>query len=463
MFESLSKKLIKTLDAIRGKDKLSESDVESALREIKIALLEADVSLSVVKDLMERIKTKAVGQKIISDVSPANQVVKIVNDELVSLLGEKNETLDLGAGKPAVILMAGLNGSGKTTTTSKLAKFLKDKEDKKILLSSVDIYRPQAREQLRTLAERIGVDSLDIVPDEKPFDIVKRALKVAKDSSYDVLFIDTAGRVSIDDEMMREIVEIKKLSSPSEILLCVDSLMGQDGVNVAKAFNDAIGLSGIIMTRVDGDARGGSAISMRHITGVPIKFLGSGEKPEDLEIFFPDRIASRILGMGDIVSLVEQAQAKIDEDEAKKLTERMLSGQFNFNDMLSQFRQVKKLGSIGGIMKFLPGIGGLAEKLASAGMNDDMMKRQEAIILSMTPKERINPDILLMGRKKRIAKGAGVSVSDVEKLIRQYQKTKQMMDQMQKMGGLKGLMQMAKSMQDSGEFANMPDLSDFKF
>ena len=463
MFESLSKKLIKTLDAIRGKDKLSESDVESALREIKIALLEADVSLSVVKDLMERIKAKAVGQKIISDVSPANQVVKIVNDELVSLLGEKNETLDLGDGKPAVILMAGLNGSGKTTTTSKLAKFLKDKENKKILLASVDIYRPQAREQLRTLAERIGVDSLDIIPDEKPFDIVKRALKVAKDSSYDVLFIDTAGRVSIDDEMMREIIEIKKLSSPVEILLCVDSLMGQDGVNVAKAFNDAIGLSGIIMTRVDGDARGGSAISMRHITGVPIKFLGSGEKPEDLEIFFPDRIASRILGMGDIVSLVEQAQAKIDEDEAKKLTERMLSGQFNFNDMLSQFRQVKKLGSIGGIMKFLPGIGGLAEKLASAGMNDDMMKRQEAIILSMTPKERINPDILLMGRKKRIAKGAGVSVSDVEKLIRQYQKTKQMMDQMHKMGGLKGLMQMAKSMQDSGEFANMPDLSDFKF
>lgn len=461
MFESLSKKLIKTLDVIRGKDKLSESDVESALREIKIALLEADVSLSVVKDLMERIKAKAVGQKIISDVSPANQVVKIVNDELVSLLGEKNETLDLGDKTPSVILMAGLNGSGKTTTTSKLAKFLKDKENKKILLSSVDIYRPQAREQLKTLAERIGVDSLDIIPDEKPFDIVKRALKVSKDSSYDVLFIDTAGRVSIDDEMMREIVEIKKLSSPSEILLCVDSLMGQDGVNVAKAFNDAIGLSGIIMTRVDGDARGGSAISMRHITGVPIKFLGSGEKPEDLELFFPDRIASRILGMGDIVSLVEQAQAKIDEDEAKKLTERMLSGQFNFNDMLSQFRQVKKLGSIGGIMKFLPGIGGLAEKLASAGMNDDMMKRQEAIILSMTPKERINPDILLMGRKKRIAKGAGVSVSDVEKLIRQYQKTKQMMDQMHKMGGLKGLMQMAKSMQDSGEFANMPDFKDF--
>lgn len=463
MFESLSKKLLKTLDYIRGKDKLSESDVENALREIKIALLEADVSLNVVKDLMGRIKDKAVGQKIIEDVSPSQQVVKIVNDELVSLLGEKNESLKLNDGKLSVILMAGLNGSGKTTTTAKLAKLLHDKDSKKVLLASADVYRPQAREQLQTLAQKIGVDSLDIVADEKPLDIVKRALKVANASNYDVLFIDTAGRVSIDDDMMKEIVEIKKLSLPDEILLCVDSLMGQDGVNVATAFNDAIGLTGIVMTRVDGDARGGSAISMHYITGVPIKFLGSGEKPEDLELFFPDRIASRILGMGDIVSLVEQAQAKIDENEAKALTERMLNGQFNFNDMLSQFRQVKKLGSIGEIMKFLPGIGGLTEKLQMAGINDNMMKRQEAIILSMTKKERLNPDILLMGRKKRIAKGAGVSLSDVEKLIRQYQKTKQMMDQMHKMGGLKGLMQMAKSMQESGDFANMPDLSGLKF
>lgn len=463
MFESLSKKLLKTLDYIRGKDKLNEIDVENALREIKIALLEADVSLNVVKDLMGRIKDKAVGQKIIEDVSPSQQVVKIVNDELVSLLGEKNESLKLNDGKLSVILMAGLNGSGKTTTTAKLAKLLHDKDSKKVLLASADVYRPQAREQLQTLAQKIGVDSLDIVADEKPLDIVKRALKVANASNYDVLFIDTAGRVSIDDDMMKEIVEIKKLSLPDEILLCVDSLMGQDGVNVATAFNDAIGLTGIVMTRVDGDARGGSAISMHYITGVPIKFLGSGEKPEDLELFFPDRIASRILGMGDIVSLVEQAQAKIDENEAKALTERMLNGQFNFNDMLSQFRQVKKLGSIGGIMKFLPGIGGLTEKLQMAGINDNMMKRQEAIILSMTKKERLNPDILLMGRKKRIAKGAGVSLSDVEKLIRQYQKTKQMMDQMHKMGGLKGLMQMAKSMQESGDFANMPDLSGLKF
>ena len=460
MFESLSKKLLKTFDSIRGRDKLSEADVESALREIRIALLEADVSLITLKDLISRIKEKAIGQKIIDDVSPANQVVKIVNDELVLMLGEKNEGLNLSSKTPSVVLMAGLNGSGKTTTTGKLAKFLKDKEAKKVLLVSVDIYRPQAREQLQTLAQNIGVDSVEIVDGEKPVDTVKRALKIAKD--YDVLIIDTAGRVSIDNDMMTEIEAIKKVSSPTEILLCVDSLMGQDGVNVAKAFNDVLSLTGIIMTRVDGDARGGSAISMHHITGVPIKFLGSGEKPDDFELFFPDRIASRILGMGDIVSLVEQAQAKIDEDEAKELTERMLAGQFNFNDMLSQFRQMKKLGSIGGIMKFLPGIGGLTEKLQAAGVNDDMMKRQEAIILSMTKKERLNPDILLMGRKKRIAKGAGVSLSDVEKLIKQHQKTKHMMEQMQKMGGLKGLMQMAKSMQDSGDFANMPDFGDLK-
>ncbi len=462
MFESLSKKLIKTFDYIRGKDKLSQSDVDNALREIKIALLEADVALPVVKDIMQRIKDKAVGQKIIEDVSPAQQVVKIVNDELISLLGDDSGDIVFNDKALEVVLMVGLNGSGKTTTTAKLAKYFKEKQGKKILLASIDIYRPQAREQLQTLSLKIGVDCLNIIDGEKTLDIVKRAIDDAKNNNYDLLFIDSAGRVSIDEIMMKEIVEVKNISSPSQILLCVDSLMGQDGVNVAKAFNDALGLTGIVMTRVDGDARGGASISMKHITGVPIKFLGVGEKVDDLELFHPDRIASRILGMGDIVSLVEQAQVKIDENEAKLLTERMLSGQFNFNDMLSQFKQMKKLGSIGGIMKFLPGIGGIAEKLQSAGMNDDMIKRQEAIILSMTKKERENPDILLLGRRKRIAKGAGVSLSDVEKLIKQFTKTKQMMEQMQKMGGLKGLMQMAKSMQESGEFINMPNLNDFK-
>ncbi len=460
MFESLSKKLLKTFDAIRGKDKLSEADVKNALREIKIALLEADVSLSVVKDFLKRIEEKAVGQKIIEDVSPANQVVKIVNDELVSMLGEKNDGFNFDK-KPFIILMAGLNGSGKTTTTAKLSKFIAEKYSKKVLMLSTDVYRPQAREQLAVWGERIGVDTLSIVQNETPFDIIKRAKKVFAD--YDVVLVDTAGRVSIDDEMMKEISKIKSEISPNEILLCVDALVGQDGINIANSFNDALSLTGIVMTRVDGDARGGVALSMKTVTGVPVKFLGSGEKIDDIELFFPDRIASRILGMGDIVSLVEKAQEKIDEQEAARLTERMMSGQFTFEDMLAQFKQVKRLGSIGGIMKFLPGIGGLADKLQSAGMNDDMMKRQEAIILSMTPKERRNPDIILMGRKKRIAKGAGVSVSDVEKLIRQYQKTKSVMDQMNSMGGLKGLMNMAKQLKDSGEFANMPDLSGLKF
>ena len=459
MFESLSKKLLKTFDAIRGKDKLSEGDVKDALREIKVALLEADVSLSVVKDLLKRIEEKAVGQKIIEDVSPANQVVKIVNDELVSMLGEKNDGFVFDK-KPYVILMAGLNGSGKTTTTAKLGKFIAEKYGKKVLMLSTDVYRPQAREQLSIWGERIGVDTLPIIQNETPFDIIKRAKKVFDD--YDVVLVDTAGRVSIDDEMMDEISKIKKEILPSEILLCVDALVGQDGINIARAFNDVLSLTGIVMTRVDGDARGGSALSMKASIGVPVKFLGSGEKIDDLELFFPDRIASRILGMGDIVSLVEKAQEKIVEAEASRLAERMMAGQFTFEDMLAQFKQVKKMGSIAGIMKFLPGIGGLAEKLQSMGMNDGMMKRQEAIILSMTSKERRNPDIILMGRKKRIAKGAGVSVSDVEKLIRQYQKTKSMMDQMNSMGGIKGLMAMAKQMQDSGEFANMPDLSQFK-
>lgn len=459
MFESLSKKLLATFDSIRGKNKLSEADVKNALREIKIALLEADVSLFVVKDLLKKIEEKAIGQKVISDVSPANQVVKIVNDELVEMLGNKNDGL-LFDKKPFIILMAGLNGSGKTTTTAKLGKFITDKYQKKVLMVSTDIYRAQAREQLQTWGQRLGIDTLSIIDGEKVPQIVSRALSIA--NNYDVVLIDTAGRVSIDDEMMDEIEGIKKQCLPSEILLCVDALVGQDAVNIARTFNGRLHLSGIVATRIDGDARGGAILSMRASIGVPVKFMGVGEKAEDLELFFPDRIASRILGMGDIVSLVEKAQEKIDETEAKNLAERMMAGQFTFEDMLSQFRQMKKLGSIGGIMKFLPGIGGFAEKLQSMGMNDDTMKRQEAIILSMTVRERRNPDILLMGRKKRIAKGAGVSVSDVEKLIRQYQKTKQMMEQMNKMGGLKGLMAMAKQMQDSGAFANMPDLSGLK-
>ena len=458
MFESLSRKLISAFDAIRGKKELSESDVKGAMREIKIALLEADVSFDVVKALLKRIEEKAIGQKLIAEVSPAQQVVKIVNDEIVAMLGAQNEGMKFGDKKPFVILMAGLNGSGKTTSSAKLAKLVMDKYQKKVFMASADVYRAQAREQLQKWGERLGVATLSIVDGEKPVDIAKRAIAEAKKGDYDVVIVDTAGRVAIDEAMMEEIANIEKTVKPDEVLLCVDALIGQDGVNVAKAFADRLKLSGIVMTRIDGDARGGAILSMREVTGVPLKFMGSGEKAEDFELFYPDRIASRILGMGDIVSLVEKAEEKIDAKEAEKLSERMLAGQFNFEDMLSQFRQIKKLGSITGIMKFLPGIGGLAEKMQSMGMNDNAMKRQEAIILSMTVKERRNPEILLMGRKRRIAKGAGVSVSDVERLIKQYQKSKAVMEQMKRMGGMKGLMQMAKQMQESGEFLNMPEL-----
>ncbi|MDR2098595.1 MAG: signal recognition particle protein [Rickettsiales bacterium] len=458
MFESLSKKLSRTFEHIMGRDKIQPSDVSAAAREIRVALLEADVALPVAKELLSRIEEQAVGQKIIESVSPAQQIVKIVNDELTRLLGEKNEGLELSGKPPAAIMMVGLNGSGKTTTSAKLAKFLKEKNGKKVLLASSDVYRPQAREQLRILGERIGAGVLPIVEDEKPADIAKRAAKTAAADGYDVLILDTAGRLHVDEELMSEAKAMRKILAPAEVLLAVDALTGQDGINVARAFNDALSLTGIVITRIDGDARGGSAISMRAATGVPIKFLGAGEHLDELEPFYPDRIASRILGMGDIVSLVEHAEAKIDEGEAKALAERMFSGQFTFEDMLSQFRQMKKLGSIKGIMKFIPGIGGLSEKMQAAGVNDEAVARQEAMILSMTPRERRDPSVILLGRKKRIAAGAGVSVSEVDRLLKQYQKTKAVMEQMQKMGGMKGMMEIMKGMKDGGEPGGLPGL-----
>ncbi len=459
MFESLSKKLLSVIDSIKGKSVITETDVTDTLKQIKIALLEADVSLEVVKILLERIKEKALNQEVLKGVSAANQIIKIVNDELVIMLGSENSGLNITK-TPFIILMAGLNGSGKTTTSAKLAKFIIDKYFKKVLMLSTDIYRPQAKEQLKLWGEKLNIDTLEI-KDETPIETIKRALKLEKD--YDVIIIDTAGRVHIDSSMMEEIKEINKLCEPSEVFLCADALLGQDSINIVTEFNKVIPLTGIIMTRMDGDARGGASLSMKATTNVPVKFIGVGEGADDLELFHPERIANRILGMGDIISLVEKAKDKIDENEAKKLAERMMSGKFTFDDMLSQFRQMKKLGSMSGIMKFIPMIGGIADKLNSIGMNDETIKHQEAIILSMTPKERKNPDILLMGRKKRIAKGAGVSLSDVEKLIKQYNKIKNTMEQMNKMGGLKGLMQMAKQMQESGDFAGMPDLNNFNF
>ncbi|MCT4552665.1 MAG: signal recognition particle protein [Alphaproteobacteria bacterium] len=456
MFEGLTKKINSAFDKLSFKKHITEDDVNTAVREIRIALLEADVSLPVIKDFIGAIKEKAVGEKIIKSVSPAEQIIKITNDELTKLLGETSEGLSIsGSTKNShgihTILMLGLQGSGKTTSAGKLAKHLQEKEGKKVMVLSTDIYRPAAKEQLQILAEKIGCEHLPIIKDEQPLATVKRGVSEAKNAGVDVLIIDTAGRTHLDEDLMKEIIEIERLANPDEALLCVDAMIGQESVNIAKAFNDKVGISGIVMTRIDGDARGGAALSMRHETGAPIKFMGVGEKLEDFEAFYPDRMASRILGMGDVVSLVEKAQEKIDEKDATRLMDRMFSGQFDFTDMLSQINQMKKMGNIKGIMKFIPGASKLQDMMNNANVDDNAIKRQEAIILSMTPKERKNPDLILMARKKRIAKGAGVSVSDVDKLLKQLDKTRGMMKQMQSMGGLEGMMSMMKDLKKNGD------------
>ncbi|MDR1008778.1 MAG: signal recognition particle protein [Rickettsiales bacterium] len=439
MFDSLTKKLSSTFARLAGRDKIREGDITEAMRDVKIALLEADVALPAIRDLVARIEAKALGEKIISGVDASAQLVKIAQDELAAMLGGA----DAPMAESGVILMAGLNGSGKTTSAAKLALHLK-KKGRRVMLASTDIYRPQAREQLGILGARIGVDVLPITSGEEPLAIVRRALLAAK--NYDALILDTAGRMGVDEALMRELAAIKKLAAPVETLLAIDAMAGQDGLAVARQFSDGVGLSGAIITRIDGDARGGVALSLASIVGVPIKFLGVGERPEDLESFHPERIAGRILGMGDIVSLVEAAQEKIDEKEAARLAEKMFDGAFTFDDMLAQIRQMKKLGSPSGLLKLLPGIGGMAEKLAAAGMNDEAVRAQEAMILSMTPRERRAPDIILLGRKKRIAAGAGVSLSEVEKLLKNYYKSKAAMEKMKSMGGLSGFMEAMKNM-----------------
>ena len=462
MFSSLSKKISNIIGNITSKKIITEADLDTTLREIKIALLEADVSIIVIKSLLKNIKEKTLNQKILSGVKASEQIIKIVNDELVAVLGDKNTGLEITK-TPFIILMVGLNGAGKTTTTAKLAKFISEKYNKKILAVSTDIYRPQAREQLQLWGQKLSFDTLPIIENETPTEIIKRTLKVK--NNYNVIIVDTAGRVHIDNDMMSELNTISNLVKPDEIFMCSDALIGQDAVNIAKEFNDLLKLTGIIVTRIDGDSRGGNVLSMKQITGVPIRFLSTGETADDFELFHPERIANRILGMGDIVSLVEKAEAKINKDEAEKLAQNFISGKFTFNDLLLQIRQMKKMGNLSGIMKFLPNLGGLDEKLATMGMDDYGIKKQEAMILSMTEKERLHPEILLLGRKRRIAKGAGVSLSDVEKLIKQYNKIKTSMEAMNKMGGIKGLFKMAKQI-TGGDFENisdLPDLSNLKF
>lgn len=438
MFDALSEKLSDVFKKLSRSGVLTQSAVDEAMREIRIALLEADVALPVVKDFIAQVSEKAVGQQVIKSVKPAQMVVKIVHDELVRVLGEENASLDLAAVPPVVVMAVGLQGSGKTTTTAKLAKRLTN-EKKRVLAASLDVYRPAAREQLAQLGQQGGFDVLPIVMAEKPADITNRALKEAKKGGYDVLLLDTAGRLHIDLDMMGEVAEIRRIANPKEVLLVVDALSGQDAVNVAKEFKEKIGLTGIILTRIDGDSRGGAALSMRAVTGCPVKFLGAGEKIDALEPFHPDRLAGRILDMGDVVSLVENAAEKMDKDEAERVAKRMMDGRFDLNDLLSQFRQMERMGDLKGMIGMLPGMAKFKSQIDAAQIDGKMFKRQEAIILSMTPKERRNPDLIKASRKRRIANGCGLSVQDVNKLLKQYEQIADMMKKFKKKGLFGGL------------------------
>lgn len=438
MFDALSEKLSDVFKKLSRSGVLTQSAVDEAMREIRIALLEADVALPVVKDFIAQVSEKAVGQQVIKSVKPAQMVVKIVHDELVRVLGEENASLDLAAVPPVVVMAVGLQGSGKTTTTAKLAKRLTN-EKKRVLAASLDVYRPAAREQLAQLGRQGGFDVLPIVMAEKPADITNRALKEAKKGGYDVLLLDTAGRLHIDLDMMGEVAEIRRIANPKEVLLVVDALSGQDAVNVAKEFNEKIGLTGIILTRIDGDSRGGAALSMRAVTGCPVKFLGAGEKIDALEPFHPDRLAGRILDMGDVVSLVENAAEKMDKDEAERVAKRMMDGRFDLNDLLSQFRQMERMGDLKGMIGMLPGMAKFKSQIDAAQIDGKMFKRQEAIILSMTPKERRNPDLIKASRKRRIANGCGLSVQDVNKLLKQYEQIADVMKKFKKKGLFGGL------------------------
>lgn len=433
MFESLSSKLTGALDKLRKKGVLTEADIDAAMREVRIALLEADVALPVVKEFVSSLKEKALGEQVIASVKPAQMVIKLVQDHLTELLGGDSRELKV-ATPPSIILMVGLQGSGKTTSTAKLAKRLKEKQNKKALIASLDVYRPAAQQQLETVGKQAGVDCLPIISGQMPREIAQRALKTARTEGYDVLLLDTAGRLQIDDELMAELEAVKALTSPIETLLVADALTGQDAVNIAKGFHDRIGITGIILTRLDGDGRGGAALSMRQITGQPILFAGVGEKLAEFEPFHPERIASRILDMGDVVSLVERAAEQVDAQVAEDMAKRMAAGEFDFNDMLNQMRQLKKMGGLTSMLGMLPGMGKLKDQIAGANLDDGMLKTTEAIILSMTKKERKFPKLLNASRRQRIAAGSGTSVQDINKLIKQFQQMETMMKRVRKMG-----------------------------
>lgn len=435
MFDNLSHKLTDALSRLTRRGALTEDDVNAAMREVRVALLEADVALPVVKNFIAKVKEGAVGQNVVRSVTPGQQVIKIVHDALIDVLGEKAEPLNIAVAPPAIIMMLGLQGSGKTTTSAKLAKRLKEAERKKVLMASLDVRRPAAQEQLAVLGQQIGVETLPIMAGQSPEQITKRAIESARLGGFDVLILDTAGRLSIDEELMEEAALVRDLAAPHEKLLVVDAMTGQDAVNTAKNFEEKIGVTGIVLTRIDGDARGGAALSMRAVTGKPIKFLGVGEKTDALEVYHPDRLAGRILDQGDVVSLVEKAAATMDQGVAEDMAKKFLSGKaFDFNDLLKQMQQMRKMGGMSGFMGMLPGVAKIKDQIAKANIDERAILRQEAIIQSMTKAERKNVDLLAASRKKRIAKGAGVEVADVNRLIKQFLEMQKMMKQLQQMG-----------------------------
>ena len=449
MFDGLSERLAATSQKLRGQGRLTEKNIDDALRDVRRALVEADVALVVVRSFIEDIKQQAMGEAVLTSLTPGQVFISIVQDELVRVMGEQNEQLNLAAQPPAVILMAGLQGAGKTTTVAKLSKLLKDKEKKSSLLVSCDIYRPAAIEQLKTLAGQVGAEFFPSSTDQDPVDIASNALDYARKHHFDEVLVDTAGRLHIDKEMMTEIQRIHAAVNPIETLFVVDSMTGQDAANTARAFDEALPLTGVVLTKTDGDARGGAALSIRQITGKPIKFMGVGEKIDALEAFHPDRVASRILGMGDVVSLVEDVHAKVDHAKAEKLAKKLKKGKsFDFNDLKEQFEQMQNMGGMAGLMEKMPGMGQVSDQMKEK-VNDKEMSRMIAIIQSMTPKERSFPDIIKGSRKKRIAAGCGMQVQDVNRLMKQQMQMKKMMKKMSK-GGMANMMRGLKGKMPGG-------------
>ena len=446
MFESLTQRLSGTIERLRGRGRLTEENIREATREVRIALLEADVALPVVSALIEKIKVRAVGQEVLKSLTPGQALIKVVRDELTAVMGSTASELNLNVPAPAVILMAGLQGAGKTTTTGKLAKLLKEKRKKKVMVVSADVYRPAAIEQLKTLAEQVGVLFFPSDAGQNPVDIVRAAIADARKSFVDVLLVDTAGRLAIDEAMMAEIKALHAAVNPVETLFVVDAMTGQDAANTAKAFGEALPLTGVVLTKTDGDARGGAALSVRYITGKPIKFTGTGEKVDGLDVFHPERVAGRILDMGDVLSLVEQVEQQVDKDKAQKLAEKVASGKkFNLNDMRDQLEQMENMGGIGGLMDKLPGLGQIPENLKAQVSQSREVPRMIAIINSMTKKERRNPGLLNGSRRARIARGSGLTPADVNKLMKQFQQMEKMMSKMAG-GGMKGMMRSMKGM-----------------